>query len=87
VTLRSDASRAQTLVVDYAVHHVKASGASSAKVFKGWNTTLAPHATLALSKRHSMRLVTTRSYHAGRHEVDLRVNGRIVAQAFFDLKL
>ena len=86
-TLRSDASRAQTLVVDYAVHHVKASGVASPKVFKGWNTTLAPHTTLALAKRHSMRPITTRTYHAGRHEVDLRVNGQIVAQAFFDLKL
>lgn len=87
VTLRSDASRAQSLVVDYAVHHVKASGTTSAKVFKGWSPTLAPRATLALAKRHSMRPITTRTYHAGRHEVDLRVNGQVVAQAFFDLRL
>lgn len=86
VTLRSTAARAQTLVVDYAVHHVKANGASSPKVFKGWNLTLAPHAALTLTKRHSMKPITTRTYHAGRHEVDLRVNGQVVAAAFFDLK-
>lgn len=87
IELSSQAARSQTLVVDYAVHHVKANGAASPKVFKGWNLELAPRATLALRKRHSMRLITTRRYHAGRHEVDLRVNGQIVARAFFELKL
>lgn len=87
VTLHSEAARAQTLVVDYAVHHVKASGATSAKVFKGWNLTLPAHDSLALGKRHAVRPITTRTYHAGRHEVDLRVNGQVVARAFFDLKL
>jgi hypothetical protein len=85
VTLVSAAARAQTLQIDYAVHHVKASGATSAKVFKGWSLRLEPHATLRLAKRHSMRIVTTRRYHPGRHEVDLRVNGEIRARAFFDL--
>ena len=34
-----------------------------------------------------MRTVTTRRYHAGRHAIDLRINGEIVAEAEFDLKL
>ena len=85
LTLRSTAAKAQPLQIDYAVHHVKASGAASAKVFKGWTLTLAPHSTLQLEKRHSMRVVTTRRYHPGRHEVDLRINGRVVARDGFEL--
>jgi len=87
VTLTSTAARAQALQIDYAVHHVKASGATSAKVFKGWQLNLNPHERRVLTKRHSMRAVTTRRYHAGRHEIDLRVNGEILATAFFGLRL
>ena len=87
VRLQSASARAQKLVIDYAVHHVKASGAATAKVFKGWTVDLAARGSLDLRKQHPLRPITTRTYHAGRHEVDLRVNGEIVARAFFDLKL
>ncbi len=87
VQLHSAAARAQTLLIDYAVHHVKANGGRTPKVFKGWALQLAGHQQLTLSKRHSMRAVTTRRYHPGRHEIDLRINGAIVARAFFQLSL
>ena len=87
VTIDSSAPRAQTLLIDYAVHHVKAAGHSTPKVFKGWSVELPAHGQIRLTKRHSMRAVTTRRYHAGRHEVDLRINGAICASAFFDLSL
>jgi 3-methyladenine DNA glycosylase AlkC len=87
VQLRSTAARQQTLLIDYAVHHVKASGERTPKVFKGWTLQLGAHEQLTLHKRHSMRAVTTRRYHPGRHEVDLRVNGQILARGFFQLSL
>jgi 3-methyladenine DNA glycosylase AlkC len=87
VQLHSTAARAQTLVIDYAVHHVKASGETTPKVFKGWTLQLGAHEHITLHKRHSMRAVTTRRYHPGRHEVDLRINGQLLARAFFQLKL
>jgi 3-methyladenine DNA glycosylase AlkC len=87
VHLRSTAVRAQTLLIDYAVHHVKASGETRPKVFKGWSLHLGAGEQATLHKRHSMRAVTTRRYHPGRHEVDLRINGQVVARAFFDLRL
>jgi hypothetical protein len=84
-TLRSRARTAQTLVVDYAVHHVKANGSASPKVFKGWKLELAPGETRALGKAHSLREVTTRRLYPGRHRVALLVNGVAVAEAAFDL--
>lgn len=83
--LVSTSSRNQRLEVDYAVHHVKADGRNTPKVFKGWRIELAPHATLELVKRHSMRPVTTRRYHPGPHPVSLRINGRVVAETGFVL--
>ena len=87
VTLTSTASRAQKLVIDYAVHHVKANGSTSGKVFKGWVLELTTNEERSLRKRHSMRLITTRTYHAGHHAVDLRINGQMVASAGFDLRV
>ena len=83
--LRSSARQAQALVLDYALHHVKADGGSTAKVFKGWQLSLAPHATVTLARCHSMRVVTTRRYHPGRHQIDLLANGQVVATAAFVL--
>ncbi len=85
VRLRSGARKTQQLAIDYAVHHVKANGQRTPKVFKGWLLELAAGEERCLVKRHSMRRVTTRSYHPGRHAVDLRVNGRIAGHAEFNL--
>ena len=87
VCLRSTAAAAQRLAIDYAVHHVKADGSTSPKVFKGWVLELPPRGSLELAKTHSMRPVTTRRYHPGRHTVALQVNGRVEATTDFILEL
>lgn len=84
-TLESTTRSSQALAVDYVVHHVKANGDTSAKVFKGWSLKLAPGETRRLEKKHSLRPITTRRYYPGRHRVELQVNGRVVAEAAFTL--
>ena len=83
--IRSSAARAQTLLIDYAVHHVKADGRTTPKVFKGWTIELAARGHRLLNKQHSMRAVSTRRHHPGRHEVDVRINGEVRARACFEL--
>jgi 3-methyladenine DNA glycosylase AlkC len=85
LTLRSTARRAQTLEVDYVVHHVRADGSRSPKVFKGWRLVLAAGETRVLERRHALRPITTRRYYPGRHPVEVAINGRVVATARFDL--
>ena len=89
VTLQAEllslAPRPQALVIDYVVHHVKADGRTSPKVFKGWTLTLAPGEPRTLSRRHAVRPITTRTYHPGRHRVTLQVNGAVRAEAAFEL--
>jgi 3-methyladenine DNA glycosylase AlkC len=87
VTLRSTSPRVQRLAIDYAVHHVKADGRTTPKVFKGRVVELPAHGTLTLHKQHSMRAITTRRYHAGRHAIEVQVNGRSSAEAAFTLML
>ena len=85
VNLRSRSPRPQTLVIDYVVHHVRANGGTSPKVFKGWKLELAAHGEHALSKRHSLRPVTTRTLYPGRHRIEVQVNGQVCAGADFEL--
>ena len=85
VTLKSTHTSPQLLVVDYAVHHVRAKGERSRKVFKGWKLTLAPGEKRELAKQHSLRPVTTRRLYPGTHRIELLVNGQIAAGRDFEL--
>ncbi|GAB4116457.1 MAG: hypothetical protein Fur0014_18430 [Rubrivivax sp.] len=48
---------------------------------------LAPGEARTLRTTHPMRPVTTRRYHAGRHALDLRINGQGPAEAAFQLDI
>ncbi len=85
--LTSTSRSPQELVVDYVVHHVKANGETSPKVFKGWRLTLAPGETRVLTRKHNVKPITTRRYYAGRHEIALQINGKDVARDAFTLSL
>jgi 3-methyladenine DNA glycosylase AlkC len=83
VLLTPAGKKSQSLVVDYAVHHVKANGSTSPKVFKGW--TLELDAPCELRRRHAVKPITTRTYFSGVHRVELMINGRVMAHADFAL--
>lgn len=85
-TLDSTSATAQKLVVDYTIHYVKQSSATSAKVFKLKTLVLEPGQSVNLVHRRSIRDFTTRRHHAGRHAIDLTINGDIHANGFFDLR-
>lgn len=87
LTLASAAGRKQPLLIDYALHRVLANGSTAPKVFKGWSLELGGGNTVQLTKRHSLREVTTRRAYPGRHRIEILINGRAAAQADFDLRL
>jgi len=83
VTNTGDA--AADLAVDYVVHYRKANGSLAPKVFKLATRTLEAGETVELTKRHALRQMTTRVHHAGRHEVEVQVNGQRHGRAGFDV--
>lgn len=74
---------AQNLVVDYVVYFVKANGKLAPKVFKLKNIELAENGTIAITKNHSFKPITTRRYYAGEHQLAIQVNGKEMARADF----
>ncbi len=85
--VRSESKQDQTLVIDYAVHHVKANGKTTAKVFKLKTLNIAAGETVILSKTQKFKAITTRRYYAGIHTFELLVNGVGLGSIEFDLQL
>ncbi|WP_052361940.1 DNA alkylation repair protein [Geminisphaera colitermitum] len=82
----SASTKPQRLVVDYAIHYVKKSGAAAPKVFKLKELTLGPGETVEITRSQSIRDFTTRVHHPGRHDVDILINGQHLARSSFELK-
>ncbi|WP_322013827.1 DNA alkylation repair protein [Paraburkholderia sp. J12] len=83
--LNSVADKVQHLVIDYRIAYVKQRGTTAWKVFKLKSLMLEPGQQVVLTLDQVIRDFTTRTHYAGRHAVELIVNGSVVAQADFDL--
>lgn len=83
--LVSQSSVHQRLVVDFVVHHVKAGGSTSPKVFKLSELVLKPGENVTLSKNHAFRTITTRRYYPGPHRIEVQVNGVRHSEAWVEL--
>ena len=83
-TLRSRSQAAQSLLVDVAVHFVKARG-TGAKVFKVARLDLLPRAAVALRAKFSLAVHITRVPRPGRHAVDVLLNGEARRAGVFEV--
>jgi 3-methyladenine DNA glycosylase AlkC len=77
----------EQLVIDYALSFPGAGDRISRKVFKLVQRTIARGERLTIRKQHSFRPITTRVYRAGKHKLELLVNGRCHAELEFTLSL
>lgn len=73
--VRSRSRARQSLLVDVAVHFVKANGKTSPKVFKLKRIELPPRGRAAFRRVVSLAVHTTRKPQPGVHDVDVVVNG------------
>jgi 3-methyladenine DNA glycosylase AlkC len=85
LALRSTAPRPQSLLVDVAVHFVKARGRAAAKVFKLKRIVLRPRQRVELATAFSLAVHTTRLPRPGRHAVDVVINGRATPAGAFQV--
>jgi len=85
--LASSSAQIQKLVLDYKIHHVKANGSTTSKVFKWKNITLHEGQPHSLNKLHPFKVITTRKYYPGEHAIEILLNGQSMAFQKFDLVL
>ncbi len=85
--LSSGSKNDQALMVDYIVHHQKANGTTTPKVFKWRTVTLKAGENQTTSKKHPMKKITTRAYHPGAHALEVMINGVSVGRVDFELAM
>jgi len=81
--LVSLSAKMQRLMVDFRIHYVKKSGQSSAKVFKLKEIELKPFAVVPIIKNQRFQDFTTRKHFAGKHKLEIVVNGEVVKKSVF----
>lgn len=87
IEIKSTSKKVQPLIVDFLVHHQKANGSLSAKTFKWKNLDLGAGKSVTLKKTHPMKPVTTRTYYAGLHRLEIQINGISYGMKDFDLEI
>jgi 3-methyladenine DNA glycosylase AlkC len=85
LSLSSDSEEDQALMIDYVIHHKKANGKTTPKVFKWRDTSLPRKNSVTISKKHALKKITTRVYYPGEHQVEVMINGVSVGMAKFEL--
>lgn len=83
--IHSKSTNTQNLLIDYIVHHVKANGGLIPKVFKLATRRLKAGETVRVAKKHSFRPISTRKYYAGKHALEIQINGVKYGKAEFEL--
>ena len=75
VVLENINNDTKNCLVDFSIDYVKANKKSSKKVFKLKSFTLGSNKTIQLSKKVSLKEMTTRKHYPGLHKVFLHING------------
>ncbi len=83
--VRSTSRSTQELLVDLAVHFVKANGKASPKVFKLDRVTLPARGRVSLQTTVSLAVHTTRKPRPGVHVVEARLNGQSIPLGSFQV--
>ncbi|MGQ3210945.1 DNA alkylation repair protein [Shinella sp.] len=87
ITVTNEDAAPQRLMIDYAIHHVKANGSLAPKVFKWKQLDLPAGGRQTIDKDHAIRPITTRVYYPGMHRIEILINGAVCATADFDLRM
>jgi len=85
ISITSNSEHQQALMIDYIIHHQKANGTTSPKVFKWRTKNLLAHETLSFAKKHMIKKITTRTYYQGLHKLEVVVNGVSIGKVDFQL--
>lgn len=86
-TISNNMSNESKVLLDYVVYHKKANGKLAPKVFKWKEFSLKPDASITLTKQHPFKLITTRKYYGGGHQIALQINGEVQSPKDFELRL
>ncbi len=83
--VKNESKKAQSVMVDFRVHYIKANGLARPKVFKLKAAELKAGETQRFEKSISLAEMTTRQHYTGKHVVDVLLNGQVFDLGAFQL--
>ncbi|ASZ12624.1 DNA alkylation repair protein [Chitinophaga pendula] len=83
--IRNQHADAQEIRIEYAVYFLRNNGTLYKKVFKISERILEGQEVLSMTKQHSFKPITTRTYYPGVHQVSVIINGKEMDIATFEL--
>jgi 3-methyladenine DNA glycosylase AlkC len=83
--IRNKDAQPQTIRLEYGVHYLKQNGALSKKVFKISEKIYAPGEQVKIHRKQSFRLITTRVFYPGKHQLSIIINGAEYPAKAFEL--
>ncbi len=75
----------KTIRLEYAVHYKKSKGHLAKKVFKISEKIYQPHQLTKVERNQSFKLITTRVFHTGMHQLSIIINGNESEALEFEL--
>lgn len=84
-SITSMGTKDQDLMIDYILYFQKANGDLAPKTHKIAKKSIGPKETLKLTKKHPLRLMTTRKLYTGEHQIELQINGQTFGKHSFTL--
>ena len=80
-----NSKKPEKLMIDFIIHHMKANGKRAPKVFKLAKKTVSGE--IKIDKKHAMKPISTRKYYPGKHLLQIQINGKVLAEKEFVLKM
>jgi 3-methyladenine DNA glycosylase AlkC len=84
-TVTNNGRAAQTVRLEYGIYYLKANNKLAKKVFKISERLFQPGESITIDRSQSFKLITTRVFYPGAHQISVIVNGEEKAMADFRL--
>ena len=75
----------QSLIIDYIIHFKTKRNEFSQKVFRVKKGVFSKGEMVSLKKKHSFKKISTRTYYAGTHKIEIQINGVIYKSLDFEV--
>ncbi len=83
--LNNKNNEAKTVRLEYSIHYKKAKGHLSKKVFKISEKSYLPNQFITIERNQSFKIITTRIFHTGIHQLSIIINGTESEALAFEL--
>ena len=84
--LKNNNKASTKLRLEYGLYYQKANGSLARKVFKISEKVFNPNSFTEISKKQSFKVISTRKFHVGLHQVSIIINGVELNKLNFELK-